>query len=201
MVPVVQGLDVGGREQHRPGAARETHGRGDAPDKDVAGERRAVDADSLADLRGCEEVSGVVGHIPDIGESLSRCQDLMLTTPLSCGNSSCMTDTAPSTPLAWDLVDRLNKAMRVGNCKPGEMRSILGVSPATMTNYLNGTTRPKDGMLRQVAIRCAVPFEWLQTGVMPIDGGPDQGKTSSAWKNVIALPLRRPVAVHERRAS
>lgn len=76
-----------------------------------------------------------------------------------------MSDTAARSDLAWDLVDRLHKALRVGKCKPGEMKDILGVSPATMTNYLSGKTRPKDGMLRQWAMRCAVPFDWLRYGI------------------------------------
>lgn len=54
------------------------------------------------------------------------------------------------------------------------MRAILGVSESTMTNYLSGATQPKDGMLRQWALRCGQPvtFEWLRFGV---DAGPENG--------------------------
>lgn len=91
-----------------------------------------------------------------------------------------------SNPLAFDLADRLNKALRVSRCKPGEMRTILGVSESTMTNYLNGTTRPKDGMLRQWAFRCGDPvtFEWLARGAFPDEpkGGGDVLVSPNAWK-------------------
>lgn len=77
--------------------------------------------------------------------------------------------------LAFDLVDRLHKALRIGRCKPGEMKVVLGVSPATMTNYLSGKHRPKDGMLRQWAFRCQVPFDWLAYGIESTETGPEGG--------------------------
>lgn len=87
-----------------------------------------------------------------------------------------MSESRATELLAFDLADRLHKALRLGRCKPGEMRRILGVSESTMTNYLNGTTRPKDGMLRQWAMRCGgdvpVTFDWLAYG---IEAGPDDG--------------------------
>lgn len=86
-------------------------------------------------------------------------------------------------PLAFDLADRLHKALRLGKCKPGEMRRILGVSESTMTNYLSGQTSPKAGMLRQWALRCGpvVTFEWLATGIHPAcpTGGPISAEPGS----------------------
>ena len=86
-------------------------------------------------------------------------------------------------PLAFDLADRLHKALRLGKCKPGEMRRLLGVSESTMTNYLSGQTTPKAGMLRQWALRCGpvVTFEWLSTGVHPTGapGGPISAEPAS----------------------
>lgn len=87
--------------------------------------------------------------------------------------SNAGTTTEVPEALAWDLADRLNKALRIGRVKPGQMRAVLGVSESTMTNYLNGSTRPKDGFLRQWALRCGYPitFEWLKDGVIEL--GPD----------------------------
>lgn len=70
------------------------------------------------------------------------------------------TPTAPP----WQLHHRLGRALEHGGVKVNEMGQILGVSPATMSNYLSGRTSPKAGMMRQWAIRCGVPYEWLQTG-------------------------------------
>jgi hypothetical protein len=101
----------------------------------------------------------------------------------------------PAALLAFDLADRLRKALRIGKCKPGEMRAILGVSESTMTNYLDGSTRPKDGMLRQWALRCAAPvtFEWLRTGTTagPEGGGDQQLSQRACHGEVIDLGARR----------
>lgn len=83
---------------------------------------------------------------------------------------------SPLHPLAYDMTDRLNKSLRLAKCKPGEMRVILGVSESTMTNYLQGVTVPKDGLLRQWAFRCqeaGVTFEWLKHGTLPALDDPD----------------------------
>lgn len=87
--------------------------------------------------------------------------------------------TAETSRLEFDLVDRLNKALRLAEIKPGDMRQVLGVSGSTMTNYLGGKSRPKDGMLRQWALRCGVPFEWLAYGVEPENGPRDPGEQVS----------------------
>ena len=83
-----------------------------------------------------------------------------------------MSESPAPDELAFDFVDRLHKALRLGKVKPGEMAQVLGVSSSTMTNYLKGKSRPKDGMLRQWALRCGPPvtFEWLAYGA---EVGPD----------------------------
>lgn len=45
------------------------------------------------------------------------------------------------------------------------MGDLLGVSGGTMSNYLSGRTSPKDGMIRQWALRCGVPYEWQTSAV------------------------------------
>ena len=103
--------------------------------------------------------------------------------------------TAPEL-LAFDLADRLHKALRLSGCKPGEMASVLGVSASTMTNYLNGKTRPKDGMLRQWAMRCGTPvtFDWLAYGIEPGGGGARvQEESPTRWSvsSVVDIKSRR----------
>lgn len=109
-----------------------------------------------------------------------------------------MSESPDATALAYDLTDRLNKALRIGSCKPGEMAQVLGVSSSTMTNYLSGKTRPKDGLLRQWALRCGQPvtFDWLAYGV--VETGPDGTRDQeTAWCRCSVLPFPQ----HERRAA
>lgn len=44
------------------------------------------------------------------------------------------------------------------------MAEHLGVDPNTVTNYVNGHTRPKDAMLRVWAVRTGVDFHELRDG-------------------------------------
>lgn len=112
-----------------------------------------------------------------------------------------MSESRASELLAFDLTDRLHKALRVGQCKPGEMRKILGVSESTMTNYLTGKTRPKDGMLRQWAMRCGGPvtFDWLAYGIEPETGpeGGDYGLPDGRRAKVLRFGARQEEPVVE----
>lgn len=51
----------------------------------------------------------------------------------------------------------------------------LDVNRNTIGNYLAGRTNPSRAVLRVWALRCGVPFEWLLTGHVSENGGPDQG--------------------------
>jgi hypothetical protein len=110
-----------------------------------------------------------------------------------------MSESPATSVLAYDLADRLNKSLRIAGIKPGEMRTVLGVGSSTMTNYLSGRTRPKDGMLRQWAFRCGPPisFDWLAYGIVTVDDdGPDGGSVQGidapactrSQGNVITFP-------------
>jgi transcriptional regulator with XRE-family HTH domain len=61
----------------------------------------------------------------------------------------------------WDLADHLRKALRVADIGAQEMADYLEVSRTTISNYINGHTRPTGPILRIWALRCDVPFEWL----------------------------------------
>lgn len=95
---------------------------------------------------------------------------------------------APGIP-PWDLHHRLARALEYADVRVGEMGAYLEVSPKTMTNYLSGRTRPRDGMLRAWALRCGVPFGWLRDGIEgPNDGG-DQRLPRRAC-NAVVVPLK-----------
>ena len=65
---------------------------------------------------------------------------------------------------AWNLADRLRKSLQVGDVNHAEMATYLGVSRNTLTNYVNGRTRPDDHTLELWARKTEVPYEWLLTG-------------------------------------
>lgn len=68
---------------------------------------------------------------------------------------------------------RLALALEAADVEPEEMADTLGVSRATVYNYMAGTRNPKLGMVKQWALRCYVPWEWIVTGELPdpSDGG------------------------------
>lgn len=59
-------------------------------------------------------------------------------------------------------------ALEHSHVSRAEMAAELGVDPATITRWTGdrGAT-PKAGFLKQWALRCGVPYEWLVTGTTP----------------------------------
>jgi len=104
-------------------------------------------------------------------------------------------EVSPGVP-SWDLHHRLARALEYAGVRVGEMGQYLEVSSKTMTNYLSGTTRPKDGALRAWALRCGVPFAWLKSGEMAPNKGPEGGseqhEPSTRWYGtVVPIEARR----------
>lgn len=64
----------------------------------------------------------------------------------------------------WDMADRLRKALRVANLSTGQMAEYLGMTPGTVSRYVNGHQTPQTQTLRLWAIRTNVPYEWLVNG-------------------------------------
>lgn len=95
-------------------------------------------------------------------------------------------DASPDAP-PWNLADRLEKARKHARVSVGEMADYLGVSPGTVHNWTSGRIRPKVQTLRLWAIRCGVPYAWLETG------------TGTTWRYPENLCPRR--AAHPRRRS
>lgn len=77
----------------------------------------------------------------------------------------------------WDLSDRMSKALRHAGVPVQGMAEYLGVSRNTVGNYLHGRTVPDKRTMRLWAIRCGVPLEWLETGVVTEGDGPPEPPT------------------------
>lgn len=69
--------------------------------------------------------------------------------------------------LAFGLSDRLAKSLHVAGITNAEMAETLDVSANTVSNYINGNTKPRKLYLREWAVRTGVPLEWLETGQFP----------------------------------
>lgn len=73
----------------------------------------------------------------------------------------------------FDRSDRMRKALQVAHVGVQEMADYLGVSRASVGNWINGKVRPSKQTMRLWAIRCGVPLVWLETGEAPATPGPD----------------------------
>lgn len=71
--------------------------------------------------------------------------------------------TSASVP-EWTLGDRMRKALLHGGISVEAMGEYLGYSTATMRNWTHDRAQPRPSVLRQWALRCGVPYEWLATG-------------------------------------
>ena len=74
----------------------------------------------------------------------------------------------------FELHHRLGLALEAADVEPGEMAATLGLAKNTIYAYMAGTRKPKLGMVKQWAMRCQVPWQWIVTGELPPeDGGGD----------------------------
>lgn len=64
---------------------------------------------------------------------------------------------------------RLALALEAAEVDVDEMAEDLGVSDTTIYNYMSGARNPKLGMIKQWALRCQVPWQWIATGEQPED--------------------------------
>ena len=70
----------------------------------------------------------------------------------------------------WDLPDRLRKALREEGVSVAEMAAYLDLSRETVSRYVNGKAEVPVQTVRLWALRCGVPYSWLQTGETPPSG-------------------------------
>ena len=68
---------------------------------------------------------------------------------------------------AWDVADRMRKALRVSDVGVQEIAEYLGVARNTVSTWINGRIDPSKQTLRLWALRCGVSYEWLLDGDAP----------------------------------
>lgn len=79
----------------------------------------------------------------------------------------------------FQLKHRLALAMEIADADRDAIATELGVHKNTVANYLRGETRPSRSVLRVWALRCGVPFDWLETGRATADIDPTEGSQLS----------------------
>ena len=62
---------------------------------------------------------------------------------------------------AWDLADRLTKALRESGLTVQGLADTLGVSRGTVGRWLNGHAKPTAGTLIAWAVTTGVDYHWL----------------------------------------
>lgn len=75
----------------------------------------------------------------------------------------------------WELSDRLRKALTHAGISSTEMAEYLEVTRHTISNWINGHTRPRPAELKMWALRTGVDYRWLVSGLQrpgPDDFGP-----------------------------
>lgn len=78
--------------------------------------------------------------------------------------------------LEFNQSDRMDKALRLSGVTGREMADYLGITPSTVSRYINGKADVPLQTLRLWALRTGVPFRWLQTGETPAGPRPDGGE-------------------------
>lgn len=71
------------------------------------------------------------------------------------------TETVPEWTLGW----RMQRALTHAHLHVEQMSDELGVSRSTVSRWINDKGPVRPIYLKQWALRCGVPYEWLATGV------------------------------------
>lgn len=93
---------------------------------------------------------------------------------------STQTSTTPEVP-RFELRHRMHRAMEWANLGPDDMAAEVGRGVTTIRNYLAGRTSPTRAVLIAWAMRCGVPFSWLDTGEEPADPPDGNGQVLSGY--------------------
>lgn len=91
-------------------------------------------------------------------------------------------------PFAFDLGDRLDKAMRVAGLTIDDMAEALDVSRGTIGNYRSGRTTPSKLQIKEWAMRTGAPLAWLETGMEPQDR-PVNGLKQDVFEGITTAPI------------
>ena len=87
----------------------------------------------------------------------------------------------PAVP-AWDLADRMRKALRVAGIGVSEMADYLGVTRNTVGTWINGRIEPSVQTVRLWALNTGVSYEWLAG-----DTFPRRSTSARIWTLAVAL--------------
>lgn len=103
---------------------------------------------------------------------------------------TCNTMSTKTVP-QWDLADRLRKSLREADIGVQEMADYLEVGRNTVSNWINGRTRPPGAALRLWAMRCEVSVEWLRGGDAPPATGrwPTDSAAIAAQDHMGRMPI------------
>lgn len=95
--------------------------------------------------------------------------------------------------LAFDMADRLRRALRISGVSVQEMADELDVSRNTVSNWINGRGEPRRRDLRDFAMKTGFPMEWLRdgTGEMTQDGPDGGGQSDMNYSRVRSLDRKR----------
>ena len=88
---------------------------------------------------------------------------------------------SPRPELAFDLADRMRKALRTSELSVQEIAERLEVSRNTVSAWINGRNKPRRRDLRDFALSTGVPLEWLENG----DSGPSGDDPAEATDGLV----------------
>lgn len=83
-------------------------------------------------------------------------------------------------------------ALEHAGVSPEEMANEIGRGITTIRNYLSGRTKPPTAAVKVWAMRCGVPYEWIEHGVIDLDPDTPDGLGSShsgCYADVLPFPV------------
>lgn len=103
----------------------------------------------------------------------------------------------PALTLGW----RLQMALDHADVKVQEMADELGYARNSLSRWMHDEGEPRDVVVKQWALKCGVPYEWLRYGITPATGpdtGGDLQERTSRWKddNVVSLRAKAGLTPH-----
>jgi transcriptional regulator with XRE-family HTH domain len=86
-----------------------------------------------------------------------------------------MTEQRSESVPEWTLGWRIQRALDHAGLTVEQIADDLGVSRSTVSRWIHDKGPVRKIYLSQIALRCAVPAEWLRTGV----AGPEAGDVTT----------------------
>lgn len=103
-----------------------------------------------------------------------------------------------------ELCDRLGRSLRMIGSSSQEIAELMGVTPTTVSRWLNGRTKPSRAVLMIWSDMTGVDLHWLETGEgwAPRGSNPEPAVSQhSAWGVNSRLTANRPAVRHLRAVS